>query len=189
MHAGDVAVSQALGAALGFGSFAPQTKKPKISNTHTTETHGSESEHHSKSEHGSSPVAFLFPLAILVFFVYVAIRAQRKGPKPASSTYTGVARNGLRARALVLSASSYSFGVTTNGTRYEKRTMTLDVEIDGTEPYEVTGDFLVPRGLAEAIPGASLDVAVDPDDRSNVSILGPGGVTGPWLVVGPPNPY
>jgi len=67
--------------------------------------------------------------------------------------------------------------------------MTLDVEIPGREPYVSTGDFLVPRGVAETIPGASLDVAVDARDQNQILVLGPGGFSGPWIRIGPPAPY
>src|SRR5437660_1424750 len=96
---------------------------------------------------------------------------------------------GTPARGLVLTCSPYVIGVTINQRRFEKRTMTLDVEIPGQAPYQSSGDFLVPRGLVDAIPGASLELAVDPSNPDKIAVLGPGGFTGPWLRLGPPQPY
>jgi hypothetical protein len=82
-----------------------------------------------------------------------------------------------------------STGVTINGRRFERRTMTLDVEIPGRAPFITNGVFLVPRGIVEATPGSSLELAVHPTKMSQIAVLGPGGFTGPWLNFGPPNTY
>jgi hypothetical protein len=82
-----------------------------------------------------------------------------------------------------------SFGVTLGGRRFERRGMTLDVEIPGRPPFIASGNFLVPRGIVEATPGASLELAVHPTNQSRIAVLGPGGFTGPWLNYGPPNSY
>jgi hypothetical protein len=100
-----------------------------------------------------------------------------------------LARSGVRARGLVLTSNQMSFGVTLGMRRFERRTMTLDVEIPGRAPFVVNGTFLVPRGIVEAIPGSSLELAVHPKNTSQIAVLGPGGFTGPWLNVGPPNSY
>jgi hypothetical protein len=34
-----------------------------------------------------------------------------------------------------------------------------------------------------------LELVVHPTDMSQVTVLGPGGFTGPWLSYGPPNAY
>jgi hypothetical protein len=96
---------------------------------------------------------------------------------------------GIPARGLVLQSARIATGTTVNGRRFEQRAMTLDIEIPGQQPYICTGTFLVPRGLVEAIPGASLDVSVDPTNAQNIVVVGPGGFTGLWLNLGPPNPY
>jgi hypothetical protein len=82
-----------------------------------------------------------------------------------------------------------SSGVTMNGRRFESRRMTLDVEIPGRPPFVATGTFLVPRGIVEALPGSSLELMVHPTNSSQITVLGPGGFTGPWLRYGPPNAY
>jgi hypothetical protein len=132
-------------------------------------------------------VGYLVLVGILIFVVWMISRAG-KGPK----TFAQVAQSGARGRALVLQSSMPTSGFTMNGRRWLRTTMTLDIEVPGQQPYQVTGSFLLPRGLVEAVPGSSLEVAVDMNNRmsaDSVSVLGPGGFTGPWLNVGPPNPY
>jgi len=98
--------------------------------------------------------------------------------------------NGLPARGLVLACDRVSLGRTINGRRFELFTMTLDVELYGTvEPYVCTGNYLVPRGQVETVPGASLELMVDRKNRNQLLVIGPGGFSGPWLRVGPPNAY
>ena len=96
---------------------------------------------------------------------------------------------GLPARGLVLECSQTSTGQTINGRRFEVFTMTLDVEIPGSEPYVCKGAFLVPRGQVETVPGASLDLRVDRKNKNQLLVIGPGGFSGPWLQAGPPNAY
>ena len=122
--------------------------------------------------------------AVFGLIIFSSSAASRK-----SRRFLLLETKGLRGRGLVLSCAQLGTGVTLNGRRFEKRTMTLDVEIPGRESYVSTGDFLVPRGVAETIPGASLDVAVDAKDQNQILVLGPGGFSGPWIRIGPPAPY
>jgi len=119
---------------------------------------------------------------VLFFFYWVGSAGARRQNKLRT-----LATRGLRGRGLVLSSNMLTTGSTINGQRYETRTMTLDIEIPGRPPYEVTQAFVIPRGLVEPVPGASLDLAVDPGNRNLISVLGPGGFSGPWLRVGPPS--
>ncbi|MGH7295718.1 MAG: hypothetical protein ACRELB_12320 [Polyangiaceae bacterium] len=130
-----------------------------------------------------------------VFFVYVVFWAAKKLSRPAGLQAGGAVlasprlpRGRVHARGLVLSASQQSTGATQGGRRFESRRMTLDVEIPGEAPYVTQGTFLVPRGL-EAIPGSTLELSVSRSDQTSVTVLGPGGFTGPWLNNGPPNAY
>ncbi len=132
--------------------------------------------------------AFVFLMIIALFFVLPLV-LKASGRAAQLGGYDRLASRGLRGRALVLTAWSMAPGVTIGARRFERRQMTLDVEVEGRPPYEVSGQFLVPRGVVEPIPGASLDVAVDPGNPSNLVVLGPGGFTGPWLNLGAPQPY
>ena len=105
------------------------------------------------------------------------------------SSITALQQNGVRGRGLVLASAQLSTGVTVNGRRFEQRDMTIDVEIPGRPPYVARGLFLVPRGQGEGIPGSSLDISVDPSNPDRLTILGPGGFSGPWQWTGSPNSY
>jgi hypothetical protein len=123
--------------------------------------------------------------AVIGLFIWIVARAASQGVRARDR----LARNGLPARGLVLASAQMSVGVTINGRRYEQRAMTLEVEIFGRAPYVIQGTFMTPRGLVEGIPGSSLELAVDPNNGSQIAVLGPGGFTGPWLNLGPPQPY
>jgi hypothetical protein len=127
------------------------------------------------------PVAVAVALALFAVLVLVLlVRAARRRT---------LSPRGLAARGLVLTCDRLSTNVTVNGRRFENRRMTLDVEIPGRPPYQATGTFLVPRGIVEALPGSSLELVVDPSNMAQISVIGPGGFTGPWLSYGPPNSY
>jgi hypothetical protein len=123
-------------------------------------------------------------VCVVVFFI---LRAMLRG---AGSGPLALEKNGVRARGLVLACSQLSSGGTTiSGRRFEKRTMTLDIEVPGSEPYVGTAEFLIPRGVVEPVPGASLDLAVHRRNKNQIAILGPGGFSGPWIRIGPPSAY
>jgi hypothetical protein len=92
-------------------------------------------------------------------------------------------------RGLVLASSNTATSVNRNGRRFDRRAMTIEVEVAGMAPYVVQGSFLVPRGQVEAIPGASLELMVAGSSAREITVLGPGGFTGPWLSAGPPKRY
>jgi hypothetical protein len=135
------------------------------------------------------PVLFaIVCFAVMIWFISAS--AKRRRSQMWADSGMGAARpNELRGRALVLKASRQSTLVTTMGGRYESRSMTLDVEVPGLPPFQTSGVFRVPRGIVEAISGASLEVSVDPNNPSSLEVLGPGGFSGPWLQYGPPNAY
>jgi hypothetical protein len=131
-----------------------------------------------------------FLIAVVLFvFVFWLIKQSSRNLLTSTAAIDRLARRGIRGRGLVLSAFQMSNGVTLGGRRFERKQMTLDVEIPGRPPYQVNGQFLLPRGQVEAIPGSSLEVAVDPSNPTQIAVLGPGGFTGPWLNLGPPNAY
>jgi hypothetical protein len=125
---------------------------------------------------------------VIIFIVFFLV-------KSASSRALGVGnydrlmQSGVRGRALVLASSNIAVNFRIGMRRFERRTMTLEVEIPGREPFIAQGTYPVPRGLVEPTPGSSLEVAVDPRGSGQIAVLGPGGFTGPWLNVGPPQPY
>jgi hypothetical protein len=134
-------------------------------------------------------VGFVIGFALIFIVIWLVVRSSSGNLLTSRSAIDSLARGGLRGRGLVITCNQMSFGVTLGGRRFERRTMTLDIEIPGRPPYIMNGTFLVPRGIVEATPGASLEVAVSPRNPNRVAVLGPGGFTGPWLNYGPPNTY
>ena len=129
-------------------------------------------------------VVFLFFVVVVAWLIIAGGAAARKLKRQLA-----LETNGLRGRALVLASSFLATSTTIKAVRYEQRQMTLDIDIPGREPYVTSGVFLIPRGMVEPVPGASLDVAVDPANQNLLSVLGPGGFSGPWIRVGVPAPY
>jgi hypothetical protein len=119
-----------------------------------------------------------------------ALQEMSRGQAPRAAAPRSPARqSALQGRGLVLESTSVGTGVTMNGRRFDRRIMTLEIEVAGMAPYVVQGPFLVPRGQVEVIPGASLELSVAGLRASDVTVLGPGGFTGPWLNAGPPRGY
>jgi hypothetical protein len=130
-------------------------------------------------------VGAIIPFVIFAFiFVIVAVT---KGM--AASGRNRLTQSGLRGRGLILSSSQMATNTRVGMQRFEQRQMTLEIEVQGVAPYVIQGVFLVPRGMVDAIPGSSLEIAVDRSNPSSVIVLGPGGFTGPWLNSGPPQPF
>jgi hypothetical protein len=86
---------------------------------------------------------------------------------------------GILARGLILQADSSSTETMYRGQRFELRTLTLDVEVPGQAPYEIRVTPRIPR-IVEALPGATLDLCVDPSNPNDLEILGPAG-TVDWI--------
>ena len=125
------------------------------------------------------------PIIIIIVLFFII-----KGLSGGAQGGLALETKGRPARGLVLACDRVSIGRTVKGRRFEVFTMTLDVELyDGGEPYQCTGSYLVPRGQVETIPGASLELMVDPKNKNQLLVIGPGGFSGPWLQTGPPNAY
>lgn len=117
---------------------------------------------------------------IVGIVVWAMIFNARKLSKPIRD-YDRVSTSGLPARGLILVSERTPTPRTFNGRRFESRSVTMDVEIEGREPYTLVAQLMIPRGLLSALPGDSVDLRVDPSDPSIVAVIGPGGFSGPWL--------
>jgi hypothetical protein len=126
----------------------------------------------------------LFWLALIgVGLLIVIVRAIRKmnTGKDFDRVMSGQAPQGVRAYGLILSASRTATPVNYFGRVMEQRYVVLEVEIPGQQPYQVNTQLSIPLGLVEARPGDTLELSVSPGNPNNVTVLGPGGFTGPWL--------
>jgi hypothetical protein len=57
----------------------------------------------------------------------------------------------------------------------QMRTVTVDIEVAGRPPYEITTQLAIPMNLVgDVLPGATVELRVDPNDRTNIVLVGPG---------------
>lgn len=122
--------------------------------------------------------AFIFIAVFLVIagLVVLGARAQARQLALAQRVY----ETGTPARGLVLEASSYVTTSTAGGRRFERRNLLLDVELPGQAPFEVRTQPLIPGSLAKSVlPGAALELRVDPQNPSDLVIVGPAGSFSP----------
>lgn len=118
----------------------------------------------------------------LFIFGLILVLSSGQGTTNDVGGFDRVAANGTPARAIVLSVGSTASRVSLGMRRFERRSVVLDVEVPGQQPYVMSGAVLIPRGVVEVLPGGSVEVRVDPSNPNNVAVMGPGGFTGPWLV-------
>jgi len=99
------------------------------------------------------------------------------------------------ARGILLKVDVYSSRRNAGGVRAEVRTMTIDVEIPGQEPFEVNTDvYFAPNLVRDILPGASVELRINRNNNNQVFIVGLGAgfsgaslVTAPVALLPPPN--
>ncbi len=115
--------------------------------------------------------------AIVLYFLF------RKPRAPGASSWLSgpqdcyaLLQNGVPARGILLKVGSQrsARGDATRG-YYEVRTVSIDVEIPGKPPYECSCSLFIPANLRPLVlPGATLELRVDPNGRQNIAVFGPG---------------
>lgn len=113
----------------------------------------------------------IIAINVVVFvFIFSLVKAA------ASGGYQGLIKRGVPARGILLWVDRQ--GVKQPGVgrvRYEKRGMTIDVEIPGKAPYEVTTTSFVPTNLSrDVLPGCTVELRVNPRNPQQIAIVGPG---------------
>jgi hypothetical protein len=85
-------------------------------------------------------------------------------------------QQGLQASGVLIWVSTQRtlWGTASQG-YYEVRKVALTVEIPGQEPYQNECSIYVPANLRRLIiPGATLELRVDPGLPTNIAVYGPG---------------
>ena len=87
-----------------------------------------------------------------------------------------VAQRTVAARGILLRVSSTALGrVGAGQSRREQRMVTIDVEIDGQDPFEIDTVALIPlRFVDDVLPGATVAITIDPKNPRTVQVTGPG---------------
>jgi hypothetical protein len=103
-----------------------------------------------------------FLILVILFVVRPMVRAAR-----------GMGLGGTPARGILLAVASTG---TRAGTNQESRRVTIDIEVPGQPPYEVSTVATFPTCLrGDVLPGATVELRVHPRNRNApVSIVGPG---------------
>jgi len=109
---------------------------------------------------------------IVILFIYLVIKAAAGG---ASGGYDSLVARGVPARGILLQVASVGTKVGTVSRRFELRQVWVDIEIPGQKPYEVNTSAVIPLNLVrDVLPGATVELRVDPKNPSKIAIIGPG---------------
>jgi hypothetical protein len=97
------------------------------------------------------------------------------GSGSAMDFYTLLQR-GIPARGILLRVGSQASAQGTAGQGfYEVRAVQIDVEVPGSAPYQCDCSLYVPANLRRLVlPGATVELRVDPSLRQNIVLFGPG---------------
>ena len=108
----------------------------------------------------SAGVAFL--ALLLVAFVVYRIVVYQRGV---------VLARGILLRVAPLPLRTGGVGVS----RFQVRSVQIDVEIDGRPPFEVSTLLEIPsRFVNDVLPGATVAIRLNPDYPATMKVLGPG---------------
>jgi hypothetical protein len=122
-------------------------------------------------------------VVILIFFaVFVAVILSAA---VGAAEYERLVATGIAARGILLRVDATGSSVPGRGPRpYQRRGVTIDVEIPGRPPYEVTAQTLIPLNLVrDVLPGATVELRVHATDRQKIAIVGPGVGFSPVLAI------
>ena len=110
---------------------------------------------------------------IVVFVIIMVVKGAAGGG--ASGSYDALVANGTPARGILLQVSSTGTKIGSVARRFELRSVTIDVEIPGKAPYEISATPVIPINLVrDVLPGATVELRVDPKNPSKMAIIGPG---------------
>ena len=110
---------------------------------------------------------------MLVFVCFLVAKAIGGGGVP---SYANIVRRGVPARGILLAvAPRANSTVGTAPWRYQLRDVVMDIEIPGRPPYQANVTPFIPTNLArDVLPGATVELRVDPKRPLRVAIVGPG---------------
>jgi hypothetical protein len=110
-------------------------------------------------------------MIVIVAAIYIVAAAVKAS---GSASYNRLSRSGTPARGILLAVSSVpgtSVGVGLN--KLQSRQVTIDVEVPGQPPYELTTNLLIPLNLVrDVLPGATVELRVG--SRNQIVVVGPG---------------
>lgn len=111
------------------------------------------------------------------FIVIVLVIVIISAAKGSLAGYDRLAAKGVPARGILLQVSSIATRVPggTRLRRFESRSVTIDIEVPGSAPYVAMVNAVIPSNLVrDVLPGATVELRVDPKNANNIAIVGPG---------------
>jgi hypothetical protein len=106
---------------------------------------------------------------VFAFVLWVLVKIVRSSGGPGG--YAKLSASGKPGLGILLRVGP-------TGTRlgqFETRTVLIDVEVPGEPPYEANVPVSFPVSLkGDVLPGATVEVRVDPKDPNKIAIVGPG---------------
>jgi hypothetical protein len=125
----------------------------------------------------------LVVLSIIGFIIYLIARSSNSSSALPSTSLTGggmdcytLLRQGVPAAGILVRVGTQRtlWGTASPG-YFEARTVSIDVELPGQQPYRIDGPVFVPANMRRLIlPGATVELRVDPSSRGNIAVYGPG---------------
>ena len=117
------------------------------------------------------PVCIGITAALILVFMFALLI--KRGTSSSRRGVTDPNSWGTPARGILLGVDVFSQRTWRSGVRVEVRNMLIDVEIPGFAPYEVNVRAAFPTNIVrDLIPGAAVELRVNPRNRSDVYILG-----------------
>lgn len=114
-----------------------------------------------------------FVVAFLIF--YFARNSKTLNLGSGGRGYDSLLARGVPARGILLWVAPTGTKSGTVARRFETRQVQIDIEIPGREPYETNANPLIPINFVrDVLPGATVELRVDPSNPSNIIIVGPG---------------
>jgi hypothetical protein len=114
-------------------------------------------------------VAAIFVIGVILFVLFAALG------KGGGGQYDRLLKNGIPARGILLRVASTGTKSGTPQRRFEQRQVYVDIEIPGRAPYETSASPYIPINLVrDVLPGATVELRVDPKNPNVIAIVGPG---------------
>ncbi len=134
------------------------------------------------------PILFMGVFAFVFAMIFVVAISAFIAGNPATR-FDRLSTVGIPARGILLAVAQRPSGmVGPIGRRFQARSIRIDIEIPGRAPYEVGSLAWIPMNcVRDVLPGATVELRVDPQKPNSFMIVGPGvGFAPPIVPTAPP---
>lgn len=136
------------------------------------------------------PVFFMGVFFVFFLVVFVGVISAAQGGSPAAQ-FDRLSQTGVPARGILLQVAQTSSGMGgPMGRRFQRRSVRIDIEIPGQNPYELNALAWIPMNcVRDVLPGATVELRVDPTNPQKFVIIGPGVGFAPPIAPSSQAPY